>query len=157
VARLYVETGFLDRLQEQFATEGKVSVHLAPPLFAERDPETGQLKKRPYGAWVLSAFRLLARLKRLRGTPLDPFGYGADRRIERKLIRDYEAVVEELLQGLSPENHALAVEIAAIPEHIRGFGHVKARHLEPAKRREAELLALWRAPAPASAHLTAAE
>jgi indolepyruvate ferredoxin oxidoreductase len=157
VARLYVETGFLDRLREQFASDGKLRIHLAPPLFAERDPETGRLKKRPYGPWVLSAFRLLARLKRLRGTPLDPFGYGADRRIERQLIADYEAVVEELLQGLSQGNHALAVEIAGIPEQIRGFGHVKARHLEPAKRREADLLGLWRAPAPASAHLTAAE
>jgi indolepyruvate ferredoxin oxidoreductase len=93
----------------------------------------------------------------LRGTPLDPFGYAADRRLERRLIADYEAVVEELLQGLSQGNHALAVEIAGIPEHIRGFGHVKTRHLEPAKRREAELLGLWRAPAPDPAQLTAAE
>jgi indolepyruvate ferredoxin oxidoreductase len=96
----------------------------------------------------------LARLKRLRGTVFDPFGYSAERRIERELIGAYERVVEELLSGLTLDNHQLAVEIAAIPEQIRGYGHVKGRHLRVAKVREAELLAAFRAPA---TRLTAAE
>ena len=96
----------------------------------------------------------LARLKRLRGTAFDPFGYCAERRTERELIGEYEQVVEELLGGLSPDNHALAVELARVPEQIRGYGHVKARHLRAAKAREAELLAAFRAPA---TRLTAAE
>ncbi len=102
----------------------------------------------------MPAFRLLAKFKRLRGTRLDPFGYTAERQAERRLIEDYEATVDELLQGLTPDNHGLAVEIASIPEQIRGYGHVKARHLRDAKTREAELLAAFRNPEPAQ---TAAE
>ena len=102
----------------------------------------------------MPAFRLLAKLKRLRGTRLDPFGYTAERQAERRLIEDYEATVDELLQGLTPDNHGLAVEIATIPEHIRGYGHVKTRHLRDAKTREAELLAAFRNAEPAQ---TAAE
>ncbi len=154
VARLYTHGEFLDRLRTQFAGNLRLRVHLAPPLLAQRDPETGQLKKRAYGPWIFTAFKYLARMKRLRGTRLDPFGYSEERRTERRLIADYEAVIEELLDGLSADNHALAVEIAGVPEHIRGFGHVKQRHLEQAKRREAELLAAWRAPA---SRLAAAE
>jgi indolepyruvate ferredoxin oxidoreductase len=92
-------------------------------------------------------------MKGLRGRWLDPFGHSAERRTERRLITDYERVIAELLTRLSPENYGLAVEIAQIPEHIRGYGHVKQRHLEAAKSREAELLAAFRAP---PAGLTAA-
>ena len=98
--------------------------------------------------------RWLARGKRLRGTALDPFGYGAERRTERRLIAEYEAVVEEALARLGPANHEIAVELARLPEQIRGFGHVKERHLEDAKRREGALLAALRAP---PARLSAAE
>jgi indolepyruvate ferredoxin oxidoreductase len=96
---------------------------------------------------MLRAFGYLARLKVLRGTAFDPFGYSEERRTERRLIAEYEAVVEELLRDLSPDNHELAVEIARIPERIRGFGHVKARHLAEARRAEAELLLAFRQPA----------
>jgi indolepyruvate ferredoxin oxidoreductase len=89
---------------------------------------------------------LLARMKALRGRWLDPFGHSADRRTERRLIADYETVVEELIAKLSLDNYGLAVEIAQIPEQIRGYGHVKLRYLENAKRRESELLAAFRAP-----------
>ena len=115
---------------------------------------TGELEKRAYGPWILSAMRWLARLKRLRGTAFDPFGYSVERRAERQLIDTYERVIDELLRGLSLDNHELAVEIAAIPEQIRGYGHVKTRHLRTAKAREAELLAAFRMPA---ARLSAAE
>ena len=96
----------------------------------------------------------LARLRRLRGTPFDPFGYSAERRLERRLIAEYEGVIQEALAALGPENYDVAVELARLPEQIRGFGHVKERHLRVAKQREGELLAALRAPA---ARLSAAE
>ena len=94
---------------------------------------------------MMPVFKLLARLKFLRGTAFDPFGYAAERRLERKLLADYEATLAELLARLAPENHHLAVGIAAIPEKIRGFGHVKLRHLQTAKADEAALLEQFRA------------
>ncbi len=154
VARLYSNGDFQAQLRAQFEGRPKLKIHLAPPLFAARDPATGELQKRAYGPWMLTAMRWLARLKRLRGTAFDPFGYSADRQIERALIGAYEQVLGELLSGLSLDNHELAVEIAGIPEQIRGYGHVKARHLRTAKAREAELLAAFRVPA---TRLTAAE
>ena len=154
VARLYTDGAFLARLRAQFEGDYKLRFHLAPPLVAARDLETGHLKKRTYGPWMLSAFKVLARLRRLRGTPFDPFGRTAERRAERRLIEKYEALIDELLSGLSPETHALAVELASIPEHIRGYGHIKERHMAEAKARETELLAAFRHP---PAHRTAAE
>ncbi|HEX6142708.1 MAG TPA: indolepyruvate ferredoxin oxidoreductase family protein [Geminicoccaceae bacterium] len=152
VARLYTDGTFERRLAEQFEAGGKVKVHLAPPLFAERDPATGRLKKKAYGPWIFRAFRLLARMKGLRGTRFDVFGYQPERRLERSLIDAYEARLDEVLEGLAPHNHGLAVEILRIPERIRGFGHVKEAHLAEARRREAELLrGFRRADAPAEA------
>ena len=98
-----------------------------------------------FGPWMLTVFRLLAKLKFLRGTALDPFGYVAERRIEQQLVRDYETLLDELLAKLAPDNHYLAVGLAAIPEKIRGFGHVKLRHLAAAKADEAALLEQFRA------------
>ena len=145
VARLYTSGEFQRRLQQQFEGDYQVRFHLAPPLFARRD-ENGQLVKKEYGPWMFKAFGLLAKLKFLRGGPLDIFGRTEERRGERQLIADYEATIELLLKDLSAERVALAVEIASIPEHIRGFGHVKERHLHAAKAREAALLAQWRNP-----------
>ena len=153
VARLYTEGDFMAEVARRFEGQPKISVYLAPPLLARRDPATGQLEKRAYGPWVLHAFRLLAGMKGLRGRWLDPFGHTSERRTERRLITDYERVIGELLAGLSADNYGLAVEIAGIPEQIRGYGHVKQRHLESARRREADLLAAFRTPA---AGLTAA-
>ncbi|MBW7852590.1 MAG: indolepyruvate ferredoxin oxidoreductase family protein [Rhodospirillales bacterium] len=146
VARLYTDGTFKAALGEAFEGDVKLKFHLAPPLLAKRDPHTGHLKKRVFGAWMLPAFRALAKLKGLRGTAFDPFGYGQERRMERRLIAEYEAVVAELLAGLSHDNHALAVEIAELPRKMRGFGHVKAKNVAEAKAREAELLAAFRAP-----------
>jgi indolepyruvate ferredoxin oxidoreductase len=154
VARLHTDGAFLDQLRRQFEGRPKLKVHLAPPLLAARDPYTGHLKKRAYGPWVLTAMRYLARGKRLRGTPLDLFGYSSERRLERRLIAEYETVVEEVLAQLGPANHEIAVELARLPEQIRGFGHVKERHLREARKRESALLAALRAPA---ARLSAAE
>jgi indolepyruvate ferredoxin oxidoreductase len=154
VARLFSNGDFLKQVEAQFEGDYRLEFHLAPPLVAERDPDTGRPVKRRYGQGMLRAFGLLARLKRLRGGPLDIFGYSAERRRERKLIGDYEGIIEEIIGCLDHDNHGLAVEIASLPEHIRGYGHVKEAHLVAAGKREGELLAAFRAPA---ARPTAAE
>jgi indolepyruvate ferredoxin oxidoreductase len=102
-----------------------------------------------FGPWILPVFRVLAKLKALRGSAFDPFGYSAERHTERRLIADYEAMLEEIFAGLTPENHHFAVGLAAIPEKIRGFGHVKLRHLHAAKADEAALFEQFRAASPA--------
>jgi indolepyruvate ferredoxin oxidoreductase len=146
VARLFTEAAFATQLNAQFEGDFRLKFHLAPPLLAERDPKTGHLKKREFGPWMLPAFRLLARLKGLRGTAFDPFGYTAERRQERALIREYEALVDELLGGLAADNHSLAVKLASIPDDIRGYGHVKDAHLAKARRKQHDLLFRWRNP-----------
>ncbi len=147
VARLHADPEFRAKLKANFEGDYRLRFHLAPPLLADKDPETGEAKKMEFGAWMLPVFRLLARLKGLRGTVFDPFGRTEERRMERRLIVDYEKTVDELLAHLAHDNHALAVEIASTPEHIRGFGHVKQRHQKEAKAKEAKLLAQFRAPA----------
>ncbi len=144
VARLYAETDFVARVAAQFEGDYKLKFHLAPPTINKADPATGEARKSVYGPWMMSAFRVLAKLRRLRGTALDPFSRTAERRTERKLIGDYEALVAELSSALAPHNHSIAVELARIPEHIRGYGHVKDRHLVAAKKKEAELLSAFR-------------
>lgn len=145
VARLYTSGDFLKQVQQKFDGDYKVRFHLAPPLFAKRD-EHGQLQKKEYGPWMFKAFGLLAKLKFLRGGRFDVFGYTEERCGERQLIADYERTMHELLAALDANRLPLAVEIASIPEHIRGYGHVKERHLHEAKVREAALLATWRNP-----------
>jgi indolepyruvate ferredoxin oxidoreductase len=144
VARLYTDGTFLKKLQRQFEGEFTLDYHLAPPLSARRDPSTGEPKKRAFGPWMRHVFKLLTWLRPLRGTALDIFGYTQERRMERRLIADYEAILRELSMTLNPDNHALAVEIASLPAKMRGFGHIKARNVESAKACEAELLALLR-------------
>jgi indolepyruvate ferredoxin oxidoreductase len=154
VARLHTDDAFQKKLALQFKG-GRVSVHLAPPLLAKRDPTTGHLEKKAYGPWIFTAFKWLAKLKGLRGTAFDPFGYTEERRVERQLITHYEALMVEILTRLNHDNHGLAVDIASLPEQIRGFGHVKERHLAEVKTREATLLESFRGVE--SARLTAAE
>src|SRR5216684_3635778 len=151
VARLYTDGEFEKQLRSQFEGDFRLEFHLAPPLLAERDQRTGHLKKRAYGAWMMGAFAVLAKLKMLRGTTLDVFGYSAERRTERRLIGEYETLVDELVAGLTPENHAFAVALARLPEHIRGYGHIKEANLAAAEAEEARLIALFRAPPPQSA------
>ncbi|MEA2878422.1 MAG: indolepyruvate ferredoxin oxidoreductase [Hyphomicrobiales bacterium] len=141
VARLYAEPSFLAQVKNEVAGDNlTLRFHLAPPLLARKDKVTGLPKKITLGPWMLPAFRVLAKFKFLRGTPFDIFGYSEERRTERKLIADYEALLGEIIDKLTPENHHIAVGLAAIPEKIRGFGHVKARHLVAAKADEAALL-----------------
>ena len=145
VARLYTGGDFEKRVRETFDGDFKIHFHLAPPLLARRDSE-GHLRKGEYGSWVFGAFKLMAKLKGLRGTAFDIFGYTAERKMERALIDEYFATVDELLGKLDRDNHALAVEIATIPEHIRGYGHIKDAHLAKARARQEQLLAAWRSP-----------
>ncbi|MBV9349042.1 MAG: indolepyruvate ferredoxin oxidoreductase family protein, partial [Pseudolabrys sp.] len=149
VARLYAETNFVEQAKAGFDGDLRLEFHLAPPLFARRDKITGEPKKMSFGQWMLPVFRVLAKLRFLRATPLDMFGYTAERRTERKLIRDYETLIAEIIERLTPANHATAVALAAIPEKIRGYGHVKARHLAAAKAEEAALLEQFRNGTPA--------
>ncbi len=150
VARLYTDGSFLKQVADEFDGENlRFEFHLAPPLFARRDKTTGLPRKMSFGPWMLPAFRLLAKLKGLRGTPFDPFGRTLERRTERKLIADYETMLDEIVANLTPENHHLAVGLAAIPEKIRGFGHVKQRHLATAKADEAALMEQFRSGAEA--------
>jgi indolepyruvate ferredoxin oxidoreductase len=139
VARLYTSGEFQRRIEQQFDGDYKIHFHLAPPLLAKKNAQ-GQLIKQEFGPWVFKAFKLLAKLRGLRGGTFDIFGYTEERKMERQLIADYFATVERLLATLDAGNAGLAAEIASIPEHIRGYGHVKEAHLDKAKAREAELL-----------------
>jgi indolepyruvate ferredoxin oxidoreductase len=152
VARLHTDPAFSAKIASMFEGDYKLVHHLAPPLLARRD-DRGELVKRPFGPWVRSAFGVLAKLKFLRGGALDPFGRTEERRTERKLIADYRAMVEELLPALSAANLPQAVEIARVPEDIRGYGHVKARHVAAALAKACGLMEQWRA---GSAHRAAA-
>ncbi|HEY2134484.1 MAG TPA: indolepyruvate ferredoxin oxidoreductase family protein [Xanthobacteraceae bacterium] len=145
VARLYVDGAFARQVKETFDGENlRFRVHLAPPLLGPTD-KAGRPRKITFGPWIFRVFGLLASLKRLRGTAFDIFGYTRERRTERALIADYEAMLGEVLGKLTPDNHAVAVGLAAIPEKIRGFGPIKTRTLAAAKADEAALLEQFRA------------
>jgi len=143
VARLHAETGFRDRVAAQFEGDYRIHYHLAPPLIAKHN-DKGELVKRKFGPGTIHLLRVLAKLRGLRGTPLDIFGRTEERRTERALIDEYRQTVQELVERLQPANHALALEIAALPEKIRGFGHVKARNLAQVRPVWRELMARWR-------------
>ncbi|MCE3001407.1 MAG: indolepyruvate ferredoxin oxidoreductase family protein [Xanthomonadaceae bacterium] len=145
VARLYSQPGFWDEIARTFDGDYKVHFNLAPPLLAKKDAD-GHLTKAEYGPWIRHAFRVLAKLKFLRGGALDVFGRTAERRMERQWIADYVAAVEELIAGLTRENVALAAEIASVPEHIRGYGHVKEQHEKVAREQWNNLLSRFRHP-----------
>ncbi|MEW6163977.1 MAG: indolepyruvate ferredoxin oxidoreductase family protein [Pseudomonadota bacterium] len=127
VARLYAETDFLDRVAAAFEGDYALRFHLAPPLLAKPDPNTGRLRKRKFGPWMMTAFRWLARARKLRGTRWDIFGHGTERRLEKRLLSDYEADVALLLERLGPARLTAAVELANWPEQVRGFGPIKAK------------------------------
>ena len=144
VARLYSDGSFQRQLESAFDGWGRLEYHLAPPLVARRDKATGHLKKQTYGPGLMRMLRLLARFRSMRGSWLDPFGHTAERRMERRLLAEYEATLKTIGERLVPENHHLAVALARYPEKIRGFGHVKAEAIaralpDAAARREAFL------------------
>jgi len=143
VARLHTDTAFTDRIKAQFEGDYKLTYHLAPPGIAKTN-DKGELVKQPFGPWMFTAFKLLAKFKGLRGTALDPFGKTDERRTERALIGEYRAAIDELLATLNTGNVGLAVQIARLPEDIRGYGHVKERHLAAVRPKWAALMADWR-------------
>jgi indolepyruvate ferredoxin oxidoreductase len=150
VARLYTSGDFERRVREQFEGGYELHFNLAPPLLAKRDAVTGQLRKREYGPWVFRAFKLLARLRGLRGTPLDLFGYTAERRTERALIGEYEQLVTNVTRGLNEHNYALAAQLLSLPDKIKGYGHVKDKSIVEVRKEQAELLEQFAKPATAA-------
>ena len=149
VARLHTDRSFLDRVEGMFEGEMgkdfKLNYHLAPPIIAKRNAR-GELQKQKFGPAMLTGFKMLAKLKGLRGTAFDIFGRTEERKTERALIGEYRASIDEVLAGLDAANHAAALEIASLPEQIRGYGHVKDRNLAAVRTRWADLLANWRNP-----------
>jgi len=144
VARLYSDQAFRARLGSTFNGKPKLSVLLAPPLLSRTDPATGRPKKMRFGPWVFPLFRGLARMKRLRGTWLDPFGWTRERRVERQLLADYERMMAQLLPALSRRNIETAIALAKLPQTITGFGPVKVGRIDEAKAEESRLLERFR-------------
>ncbi len=159
VARLHTETGFLDSVRRNFGARARPTFHFSPPLFAATDPATGRPKKYEFGPWILPLLRLLAKLRGLRGTKLDVFGYTSDRRLERDLLARYERLVERLVVELDERRFDVALALARLPADVRGYGPIKKAAAERAAEREKKLIETWEAP-PACvqlpAHATAA-
>jgi indolepyruvate ferredoxin oxidoreductase len=143
VARLHADPAFRKRIEDMFEGDFRLAYHLAPPALTRKE------EKMRFGSWMLPVFGILKSFRFLRGTALDPFGYTEERRTERALIREYEETVERLLARLTAQNHALALQIAALPDEIRGYGHIKARSIGPARAKRDELLARYEAGTPA--------
>jgi indolepyruvate ferredoxin oxidoreductase len=151
VARLYSDPAFWRAMDARFDGNFTVNFHLAPTFLARPDPASGRIKKLVFGPWMKTAFGWLSKLRRLRGTPFDIFGYHPERKAERALIRQYEEDVTMLLDGLTPDTLPLAVEIASLPEEIRGYGHIKAGSIAKAVEKRNAQLARWRNPLRTSA------
>lgn len=146
VGRLHSSPEFKAELEAMFPNGYSIEYNLAPPMFSKRDPETGELIKKKYGPWVLKAFGYLARMKGLRGGALDIFGKTEERRQERQAIEDYSRLLDEIVGKLSRDNHAVAVELASVPDQIRGYGHIKEKNVHLAKAAEQKLLEAFRNP-----------
>jgi indolepyruvate ferredoxin oxidoreductase len=144
VARLHTDTAFLQKINGMFEGNFTLNYHLAPPLIAKTN-DRGELQKQKFGPFMLTGFKLLKHLKVLRGSALDVFGYTEERRTERELIWQYTASMEMVIAKLDTSNHAVALELARIPEQIKGFGHVKARHLAAARQKWDALKEQWSA------------
>jgi indolepyruvate ferredoxin oxidoreductase len=157
VARLFTDGSFEAQLRDQFEGNYKLSYHLAPPLLPAADDGAGRPKKKTFGPWMMSGFRLLAKMKGLRGTAFDPFGYSRDRKLERELIADYENDVKQVLAKLSPPTERIALELLSLPEDIRGYGVVKEKSVVQARAKRAGLLKDLTNPPPLVAPSIAAE
>jgi indolepyruvate ferredoxin oxidoreductase len=139
VARLYTDGSFAKKVSEKFDGDFTLKYHLAPPIFAQRDKTTGHLQKKEFGGWMVHAFRVLAKLKFLRGGAFDPFGRTEERRTERKLVADYLGMIDQRMAGLKAEQIPLLARLARVPETIRGFGHVKEANIKLAAAETARL------------------
>lgn len=146
VARLFTATDFRSALDKQFVGPYRIKYHLAPPLISRPDEATGRPMKSTFGPWVFSAFRVLASLKRLRGTPFDLLGYQKERQAERHLVRDYDDLIKVVAARLSPATRTTAIALAQLPHDVRGYGPVKRDSIEAFYRRRDELLAQLNSP-----------
>ncbi|MDD2948985.1 MAG: 2-oxoacid:acceptor oxidoreductase family protein, partial [Rugosibacter sp.] len=144
VARLHTDPAFLAKLNAQFKAGYKAKYHLAPPLISKRDPITGELQKRDFGPWIFTAFKLLAKMKFLRGTALDIFGKTEERHHERRMIEDYIRLLDEITPQINAANYAAAVALVSVPDEIRGYGHVKEKSVAVAQKLQAERLQAFR-------------
>jgi indolepyruvate ferredoxin oxidoreductase len=140
VARLYAEPAFKAKLDAQFEGDYTLQFNLSPPAIAPKDKVTGLPRKVTLGAWMWPMFRLLAKFKFLRGSTFDVFGRSTERRNERRLVDEYEALITEMISDLSQDNLSLSIEIASLPEHIRGYGHVKEASIEQVEARKSSLV-----------------
>jgi indolepyruvate ferredoxin oxidoreductase len=145
VARMYADPAYKQSVEDTFGKGAKLTFLLAPPLLSKKNAK-GELIKQSFGPWMMPAFKLLKRFKFLRGTRFDVIGWTAERKMERRLRDEYIERLDKLIAGLTADNHALAIEIASVPDDIRGYGHVKDRSLEAAERKLAGLMARWNAP-----------
>jgi indolepyruvate ferredoxin oxidoreductase len=143
VARLYTDGQFEKNLRAQFEGDFKLSFHMAPPILARTDPDTGLPRKRRFGGWMKPVMKVLARGKGLRGSAFDPFGYTAERKSERALISDYENLLDEIVTNLTPERFDIAIDLAGLPADVRGFGHVKDAHIKEMGTRKTALMERW--------------
>ena len=143
VARLMVDPAFMQRLAREFEGQPRLRFQLAPPLLARRDPATGRPRKSEFGAWLLPVLRVLPKLRFLRGTAFDPFGYHAERRMERAMVLHYEKTLHTLCEGLSESTLELAIQLAEAPQMVRGYGPVKAARVAQFHAQEKRLLECW--------------
>jgi len=155
VARLYTDGRFEKQIRDQFDGDFEISFNLAPPMLAGGKDTLGRPRKRAFGAWMMPVFRLLAKMRGLRGTAFDIFGYSADRRLERDLIAGYEKDVAHVLSVLSPLTLDTAIELLSLPDRIRGYGPVKEKSVRDAKARYAQLAADLANPPPAPRQIAA--
>jgi indolepyruvate ferredoxin oxidoreductase len=139
VARLYTDGSFAKKLAQKFDGDYQLKFYLAPPIVARRDKATGHLQKQEFGGWMVHAFRLLARLKFLRGTAFDLFGRSDERKTERRLIEEYVTMIDQRAAGLTAEQIPVLTKLARIPETIRGYGHVKEASIAKARAEQARL------------------
>ncbi len=130
VARLHSDDAFRAKLDAQFTGNYSIRFHLAPPLLSRADPKTRKVKKYEFGPWLMTVFRLLAKLKWLRGTRWDVFALTSERRQEREDLARYQADLAEVCDRLTPNNYRVAQQLMKLPEQLRGYGHVKARNRE---------------------------
>ncbi|MEH6759091.1 MAG: indolepyruvate ferredoxin oxidoreductase family protein [Parasphingorhabdus sp.] len=155
VGRLYSDPAFKESFAKAFEDGAKLRYNLAPPLISKRDPQTGALQKREFGPWVGKLFPVLAKMKGLRGTALDIFGYTDERRMERGLVDSYEQQMEMVANTLKADNYRAAIELASLPAQIRGYGHVKEESVEKVKLLEAQILQKYQNPAPQTRNIEA--
>jgi indolepyruvate ferredoxin oxidoreductase len=157
VARLYTDGSFEKQLRDQFEGNFKLSYHLAPPLLPAADDGAGRPKKKAFGRWMMTGFRLLAAVKGLRGTPFDLFSYSKDRKLERALIAEFEGDVDTVLKALAPETELTAIALMSLPDDIRGYGIVKEQAYRKTRAKREALLKELANPPPRVARQIAAE